>query len=494
MLSILSFPSDRFRRQDAGTVSSTPWFPSRVLAAVLLSLLVGGCARYHPLPITPEQGLEDFEARRLDAPELGSFLSERGEATTWPPTVWDFETLTRAAFYYSPALDVARAQWAVAQGGVVTAGARPNPTVSGALGYNSTTPRDEITPWIPEGALDLPLEIAGKRGLRIAEARQLSEAARLNLLTAAWQVRGRVRNASLLLYVARQTDSLLARQREIQTESVRILESQREVGEVSPAEVTRARVDLANLQAKAADAAQTAVRARAELADALGVPPAALDAVRLSFGEWSRVEAPVPELEARRQAMIHRSDVLASLAEYEASQKALQLEVRQQYPDISLGPGYQLDQTDSKWTLALAVTLPLLNHNQGPIAEAMARREEAGASFLALQSRVLSEVEGAVAAAQVAATQVQASDTLLAALERQEGMARAAYSAGEISRLELLGLQAEAVATGLARLDALALAQAAVGALEDAMQTPMDMEMWALAAPERNSRSREEER
>jgi cobalt-zinc-cadmium efflux system outer membrane protein len=192
--------------------------------------------------------------------------------------------------------------------------------------------------------------------------------------------------------------------------------------------------------------------------------------------------------------MIHRSDVLASLAEYEASQKALQLEVRQQYPDISLGPGYQLDQTDSKWTLALAVTLPLLNHNQGPIAEAIARREEAGASFLALQSRVLSEVEGAVAAAQVAATQVQASDTLLAALERQEGMARAAYSAGEISRLELLGLQAEAVATGLARLDALALAQAAVGALEDAMQTPMDMEMWALAAPERNSRSREEER
>lgn len=489
-----SSPGRGHGRQDIKTASPAHCRSLRTFRPVLLSLLVGSCARYHPQPITPEQSLEDFEARRLDAPELGAFLSERGETVAWPPPVWDFETLTRAAFYYSPALDVARARWAVAQGGVVTAGARPNPTVSGALGYNSTTPRDEITPWIPEVALDLPLEIAGKRGLRIAEARQLSEAARLNLLTAAWQLRSRVRQAFLLLYVARQTDSLLTRQREIQTESVRILESQREVGEVSPAEVTQARVGLANLRANAADAALTATRARAELADAVGVPPRALDGVDLSFEALGGVTVRVPEAEARRQAMTHRPDILAALAEYEASQKALQLEVRKQYPDLNLGAGYQLDQTDSKWTLALAVTLPLLNHNEGPIAEALARREEAGASFLALQSRVLSEVEGAVEAARAAVTQVQASDTLLAALGRQEATARAAYAAGEISHLELLGLQAEAVATGLARLDALALAQAAVGALEDAMQTPIDMETWALAAPERNSRSREEER
>jgi len=494
MLSILSIPASRNSHRRTGTLRRRQWRALGALASGLLGLLAASCTRYHPQPITPEQSLEDFQARRLDAPELGAFLSERGEEVVWPPAVWDFETLTRAAFYYSPDLDVARAQWAVVQGGVVTAGGRPNPTVTGALGYNATTPRDEITPWIPEVALDLPLEVAGKRGLRIAEARQRSEAARLNLLTAAWQLRSRVRNAFLLLYVARQTDSLLARQREIQTESVRILESQREVGEVSPAEVTRARVELAGLRVKAADAAQSAVRARAELADALGVPPDALDAVRLSYGEWGRVEDRVPEPEARRQAMTHRSDVLASLAEYEASQKALQLEVRRQYPDLTLGPGYQLDQTDSKWTLALGVTLPLLNRNKGPIAEALARREEAGARFLALQSRVLSEVEGAVAAARAAVTQVQASDTLLAALGRQEDMARTAYAAGEISRLELLGLQAEAVATGLARLDALAQAQGAVGALEDAMQTPIDMEKWALAGPTRNSGSREEER
>lgn len=458
----------------------------------LLCALSVSCARYHPRPITPEQSLEDFEGRRLNSPELASFLSSRDSTTVWPPGEWNLHALTLAAFYFSPALDVARAQWAVAEGSIVTAGGRPNPTVSGGIGYNATTPRSEVTPWIPEGALDIPLEIAGKRGIRIAEARQSSEAARQNLLTSAWQVRARVRQAFLLLYVSGQTDSLLARQREIQTEVVRILEARREAGEASPTEVTQARVALANTRVAAADAVQNAIRARGELADAIGVPPSALDAVDFNFTELGRVTSGVPEPEARRRAMIHRSDILASLAEYEASQRALQLEVRNQYPDINLGPGYQLDQTDSKWMLALGLALPILNRNQGPIAEASARREEAGAQFLTLQSRVLSEVESAVAAAGAAVTQVQAADTLLAALGRQESTALAAYEAGEISRLELLGLQTEAAATALARLDALARAQEAVGALEDSMQTPLDMEKWALDSPQRNTGTNED--
>jgi outer membrane protein TolC len=294
-----------------------------------------------------------------------------------------------------------------------------------------------------------------------------------------------VRHAFVSLYVARQTDSLLARQREIRSETLRIVEARRQAGETSPTEVTRARVSLAESRVAALDAQQRAIRARSELADALGVPPAAVDQVRLEVSGLAEVDDSVPEADARRRALLHRSDILASLADYEASQRALQLEVRKQYPDVSLGPGYQLDQTDTKWTLLLSISLPLLNRNQGPIAEAAARREEAAANFLALQSKVLADVEGAVAAARAAVRQLGAADTLLTALGRQEATATAAYRVGEISRLDLLGLQAEAVATALARLDALDRAQAAVGALEDAMQTPLDMEKWTLETPRR---------
>lgn len=388
-----------------------------------------------------------------------------------------------AAFYFSPALDEARARWGVAQGGVITAGARPNPSIAGALGYNTTTPADEITPWIPEVMLDLPLETAGKRGIRIAEARQRSESARLSLLTAAWEVRTRTRQAFLDLYVARQTDSLLARRLEIQTETARILDAQRQAGEASPTEATRAHVDLAASRIEALDAERSAAAARSELSDAVGVPPAALDEVGLDFEELGVVEIEIPATEVRRRALLGRSDLLGALADYEASQAALQLEVRKQYPDIGLGPGYQLDQTDAKWTLGLIVSLPFFDRNRGPIAEAAARREAAAAHFLAVQSRVLSEVERSVVSAGSAVAQVEAADTLLETLSRREDRAQAAYSVGEISRLDLLGLQTDMISTALTRLHALDAAQQALGSLEDAMQSPLDVEAWVLDPP-----------
>jgi outer membrane protein TolC len=368
---------------------------------------------------------------------------------------------------------------------VITAGARPNPSVTGGIGYNATTPTDQVTPWIPEAALDLPIEIAGKRGIRIREARQRSESARLALLIAAWQVRSRVRQAFVNLYVARQTDSLLARQLDIQTQTARILEARRTAGEASPPEVTRAHVDLAASRVAALDAARAAAVARSDLADAVGVPPAALDSAALDFAALGRVSAAVPSAEVRRRALLNRSDLLGALADYEASQAALQLEVRKQYPDITLGPGYQLDQTDVKWTLGLGLVLPLFNRNKGPIAEAAARREEAAAAFLQIQSKVLGQVESSVTSAGAAVTQVQAADTLLQALKRQEATAHAAYAVGEIGRLDLLGLQAEMVTTALTRLDALAKSQQALGALEDAMQSPLDVGPWVLNAPTR---------
>jgi len=457
------------------------------LVGLALGIMTASCAQYEARPIAPTESLEDYESRRLDDPQLASFLSSRGEVGVFPPVAWALQDLTLAAFYYSPELDVARAQWAVASGGVLTAGGRPNPTLTGGTGYNATTSASEITPWIPEVSLELPLEIAGKRGIRVAAAQQRSEAARFSLFTAAWQVRSRVRQAFLGMYVAQQSDSLLARQREILAESLVILETRRAAGEASPTEVTQARVALAESSVAALDAAQTAVLARSELTNAVGVPPAALDSIAMDFSELSQTSIELPDEEARRQAMIRRSDILASLARYEATQKDLQLEVRKQYPDISLGPGYQLDQTDSKWTLLVGVSLPLLNRNQGPIAEAAARREEAASRFLALQSRVLAQVEGAMGSASAALSQVQAADTLLDALGAQEATAQAAYDVGEISRLDLLGLETAAVATALARLDALSRAQAAVGALEDAMQTPLDMERWTLDAPQRTA-------
>jgi outer membrane protein TolC len=112
---------------------------------------------------------------------------------------------------------------------------------------------------------------------------------------------------------------------------------------------------------------------------------AALAETRFNFSSFRFLTRSISSQQARRQALLSRADILASLSQYAASEAALQLEVAKQYPDVHLSPGYEFDQGDNKWSLGLTVTLPVLNQNRGGIAEAEARRLESGETFLALQ-------------------------------------------------------------------------------------------------------------
>jgi len=474
---------------EGGKVKQNLLFRGLALAVLLVS--AAACVRYHPRPIAPVKTMEEYEARRLDSPELGRFLIANKEAETWPPAAWDLKSLTLAALYYHPDMDIARAQWGVARGGRITAGERTNPTLNPLIGYNSTTPRSEVTPWIPEVALDLTIETAGKRGIRIAEARHLAEAARWQILSAAWTVRSRLRGALLEVYAAGEMETLLKDHVKLQAEFVRILEVQKEAGEVSTYDVTQARVALDASRLAAIEATRAKEDALARLAGALGLSRQALEGVTVSFDAFLGLKPDFPAGEIRRHAVLNRSDILAALAEYEAKQSALKLEVAKQYPDIHLGPDYQLDQTNSKWTIGLALELPVFSHNRGPIAEAMASREESAARFLALQSQVLGELDAAIADCRAAVLKSRAADDLVANLAGQEKSARARRDLGEISKLEFLGIELELNAGAQARLAALVQAQEAVGRLENATQSPLDVKDWittmsrAQAGPEK---------
>jgi outer membrane protein TolC len=451
-------------------------FRNLALAAVLMSAVA--CVRYQARPIVPGRAMEDLEARRLDSPELGRFLIANKEVDAWPPAAWDLKSLTLAALYYHPDMDIARAQWGIARGGRITAGERPNPILNPAIGYNTTSPGSEVTPWIPEVALELTIETAGKRGIRIAEARHLAEAARWQILSTAWDVRSRLRGTLLEVYAAGEMEALLADQEKLQTEFVRLLELQKDAGEVSTYDVTQARVALDKSRLAAIEAARTKENVMARLAAALGLSRQALQGVTISFDAFRGLKLDLPAGEIRRHAVLNRSDILAALAEYEASQSALKLEVAKQYPDLNLGPDYQLDQTDSKWTIGLALVLPIFSRNRGPIAEAMASREESAARFLALQSQVIGELDAAIADCRAAVLKARAADDLVANLAGQERAARAQRELGEISRLDFLGIQLELNAGAQARLESMTQAQEAVGRLENAAQSPLDVKDW----------------
>lgn len=433
-------------------------------------LLAGGCVRFEPRPIAPAETAARFEQHALDNPALRTFLETNlhRELTTWPLTEWNLETLTLAAFYYHPSLEIARTQWGVAKAGEITARQRPNPTLGFTPEYNSTA--QGVSPWILGGSLDIPIETAGKRGKRLTRAQCLSEAARLRIIARAWEIRSRVRRALLTAQIASESQAILQRQDSLQTETAALVAAQLQSGEVSQFEATQAR--LAALQTRLAlrDAEQQAAVARAQLAEAVGVPASALEEIAFRFEDLAQFPAAPPDAQSRRRAVTSRADLLAMLAEYAASEADLRLEIARQYPDVHLNPGYKLDQTDNKWSLGLTVDLPVLNQNQGPIAQAEARRRETAARFNALQAQVFAEIDQAATIYRGSLAKAADADVLNRDAARQATAAQTMLSAGEISRLDATRRQLELNAAALARLNALAQAQHALGALEDALQ------------------------
>jgi len=441
------------------------------LAATLASVLLAGCAaqRYEPAPIAPDAVASAFNARSLADPGLHSFEeSSFGRSIeAWPPAEWDRTTLSLAALYFNPLLDEARAGVSESQAALKTAGARPNPTLSLTPGVPS--------PYLLTLDLSFPLETAGKRGYRIQAARNLELASRLELAETAWTIRSAVRAALLDYLMCLRSLDLLRSEAEFRQTQVRILEQMFSAGESRRLEVDAARSELSRAHSALRAAEEAGAEQAAALAAAIGVPAAALRDARFS---WPDVAAPpraesLPLAEIQRAAVLNRLDVRDSLAQYAAAEADLQLEIAKQYPDVDLGPGYSYEERRSYFTVGLSAAIPLLDRNQGPIAQAEARRRKAAAQFVVIQSQAISRSERALAVYTVACEGLAEAERLASIEERRREATRQSVRAGEQDGLDLAEAEIQYSIAARARLDAAAHAQRALGELEEAVQRPL---------------------
>jgi cobalt-zinc-cadmium efflux system outer membrane protein len=441
------------------------------------ALFLTGCIHYEAKPLSAASEAYAIDVRRLDDLGLKEFMraAASNSVTSWPLPSWNFETLTLVALFYNPSLEVARAQWGTATAGTRTAGARPNPILSVTPGYSANSPVG-TSPWFPLGTLDVPIETAHKRRIRINHAADLTEVARLNVYSAAWQVRSAVRTALIERNYFQTRFDLLEKQVQAQRQLVTVLEQRLAAGTIAAPELAPVRVILMKALADLAAARNQLATSGSGLAQALGVPLKALDGLVIDYKAVLTDEhfEKYSNAEARDNALQKRADVLAGLAEYAATEVALQLEIAKQYPDVHLNPGYQFDQGEHKWSLGLSIELPVFNRNQGPIAEAMAKRNEVAARFLATQAKVISEVDRALQSYSAAEDQLRSSQGLLATQQKQATAIEVALQAGGADQYELLSARLEASVAQLSVVEAHYKLQQSFGQLEDAFQFPFE--------------------
>lgn len=75
-----------------------------------------------------------------------------------------------------------------------------------------------------------------------------------------------------------------------------------------------------------------------------------------------------------QEQMLKHPALRAAMAAHSTSEAELQREIRKQYPELSVGPGFEHEDGNSKVGLGLGINLPLWNRNQQGIAEASAER------------------------------------------------------------------------------------------------------------------------
>jgi outer membrane protein TolC len=441
-------------------------------------VLFAGCAGYHERALSPAASAQALEARSLKDPRLAAFIAAvsvpdrpvatvgQGEAS---PT-WDLTTLTLAALYYHPSLDVARARLHAARAGVTTARARPNPSLSFEdLSFTPAAPAQ----WTVAPLINFLIETAGKREQRTKEARAQVDAARADLVSQSWQVRAGVRTALLELWGAGRRRALLKQELDLQGQLTTLLEHRYSLGEASALELSRERSKLNQASLALGEAEAAGLRAREHLAGALAISLRSLEDTPVALGAF---DAPAEMRDApllRRQALTGRSDLQGLLAQYAAAEAALALEIANQYPNLTVGLGYSFDSSENRYLLMPELQLPVFNLNRGPIAVAAARREEAAARFTALQSELIAAIDAANLEYEAAGRAVTLASALLQSERQREQQTERYFEAGAIDRPGLLTVQLERIAVAQSLLDAQLRQREALGALEDALQHPL---------------------
>ncbi len=461
---------------------------SKNIVVIFLTTTLVGCAvqHYHPAPVSVAENAQSLSARTLRDGGLRAFLQNNLPAKTeeWPLEEWNLPLLTLAAFYYNPNLQIARDQVAEAEAAIVTARARPNPAIQADLGGETSSE----SPWIAGAGFSLPIETAGKRRYRTTGAQQLADVARWKLASTGWLVRAQVRSALLEYLVANRILHLLEEEEHLRAEQVRLLEQRLTVGMIPRTEVDTARIQQTQTLLAVQAAEGRISQGRASLAAAIGVPVSALGNVSVSWLEFDQPPSPesLKPTQIQDDAVLNRIDIRKALANYSAADTAVRLEIARQYPNIDLGPNYAFEEGSHLFSVATNLVLPVLNHNQGPIAEAEARRDELAHQVLSVQAAGIAASEQALAKYTAALNQLSEARRLMQQSLAQEQAMTQSFKAGQSDRVALNGSQLQTAVTRIAELDALVTAQQALGDLENAVQRPLlpgDIQPLSLQAP-----------
>lgn len=432
-----------------------------------VALFVAGCRSYESSPLALDAYRATLAAREASAPEVAEFarsIAPTGDgAEAAPFDATDGLSVSEAelvALVFNAGLREARLAAGVAAASAANAGRWDDPTI----GVDITRILDGGD-WEAIGGFSLTVPLSGRLEIEKAQAGAEQAVALERVAAEEWRVRAEVRGrfAAVAAAEARLAAAVafVGRLEEI----VRVVEAMEARGEVARIEWRLFAIERAEaLSARAALEAELE-HARLDLARVLGL-------VRVPTLSIAGIG---DEIDAPRRLAPEDSDespeVRVARAEYLVAERALELEIRRQWPDLVVGPGYGKQDGDRQFELGLSVPIPVLSANARAIAEAESARELARARVEHAVARfILDAAEAEAHAVHAIERRTRIEREIVPLVDaQQEEVRRVVALGGEVSaivvlesikkqhamRLELIDARLEE-ADARIRLDALA--------------------------------------
>ncbi len=413
----------------------------KAILIACLPAIFSGCnfLQYYAKPIDPVANTAKFEAKNPAGDAFNQYLISNGyTADQLPLKTWGVDELVYCALFFHPDLDVARAQWRAAESAQLGAAGRPIPNLNANVAHSNQA-NEDIKPFAFGLSIDIPLETANKREIRIENARHLSQAAKLEIAQTAWQLRNQVIQSFNEYQFNQQQIKLLTEEQARRQEIVSIYQKRVSLGAASNVELSTVKLQLQTTTLELNTANQNRLVLQSKLASNLGIPLVKVTEMNLINDSVNHPSQPkqVTTSDLQTSALLNRLDIRIALERYAAAEAKLKLEIAKQYPDLVISPGYAYEFGDRIWSLGLSGLLTLLNKNKAAIAEAAQLREVEAAQFNTLQEKVISEANIGNAKLIQANSVLENQQQLLMAQQTNTQRMLSRFSAGEIDRLEL---------------------------------------------------------
>jgi len=346
-----------------------------------------------------------------------------------------------------------------AQAASISAGARPNPTLS--INSIGISPSEGIGSGWPGGKridstvrVDQTIERGGKRDIRLEGARAGVEAALADLDNTERRQRLAVRSAYFDLLYAQDREELAREAARLADRSVAAAETRLNAGDLAAADVARIQVDALRAHNDLRQAVAATAGAKMTLALLIG---AEREAQRLQAADpWPSSNDPaVPELGTA--ALDSRPDVRAALMRIDTAEAALRLARSQRTRDVTVGVQVERFPTQSGNTVGFGVSIPLFLGNQfeGDIRRAETDRYGARDELERTRAIAFAEAERARSELAAAADRLARFDaSLLPTAARAAAAAEFAFSNGAAGVTDLLDSRRTLNATRLEALGA----------------------------------------